>query len=136
MVDRIAPGAGAPSAMAAMANDGGERAESIRSSQTSVRSAAKAASRSSWSGARGVAAGIVLGLTGMTMAGCAMAGRATLEQARADTEAAMQRIADEIPGGVVEVRAPDSAYLACDGGGYYSINRLAVTPQPGFDGEA
>ncbi|POX66240.1 hypothetical protein C3481_13170 [Microbacterium sp. Ru50] len=50
MVDRNDPGAGDPSAMAAMADDWGERAESIRSSQTSVRSAAEAASGSSWSG--------------------------------------------------------------------------------------
>jgi hypothetical protein len=85
---------------------------------------------------RAVSVTAVLTLAGMTMVGCAMAGRPTLEQARADTEAAMQRIADEIAGGVVEVRTPDSAYLACDGGGYYSINRWAVTPQPGFDGEA
>ncbi|MCZ4068567.1 hypothetical protein O1W71_12875 [Microbacterium sp. H37-C3] len=85
---------------------------------------------------RAVSVTAVLTLAGMTMAGCAMAGRPTLEQARAETEAAMQRIADEIPGGVVEVRTPDSAYLACDGGGYYSINRWAVAPQPGFDGEA
>jgi hypothetical protein len=77
-----------------------------------------------------------LTLAGTTMVGCATAGRPTLEQARADTEAAMQRIADEVPQGRVEVRTPDSAYLACDGGGYYSINRWAVTPQPGFDGEA
>lgn len=85
---------------------------------------------------RAVSISAILTLTGMTMVGCAMAGRPTLEQARAETEAAMQRIADEIPQGVVEVRTPDSAYLACDGSGYYSINRWAVTPQGGFDGEA
>ena len=48
----------------------------------------------------------------------------------------LQQIADEVPDGVVEVRTPDSAYLACDGGGYYSINHWVVTPGPEFDGEA
>lgn len=86
--------------------------------------------------ARGVAAGVVLALAGMTMAGCAMAGRPTLEAARAETQAVLQQIADEVPDGVVEVRTPDSAYLACDGGGYYSINHWVVTPGPEFDGEA
>lgn len=86
--------------------------------------------------ARGVAAGVVLALAGMTMTGCAMAGRPTLEEARAETQAVLQQIADEVPDGVVEVRTPDSAYLACDGGGYYSINHWVVTPGPEFDGEA
>jgi hypothetical protein len=65
-----------------------------------------------------------------------MAGRPTLEAARAETQAVLQQIADEVPDGVVEVRTPDSAYLACDGGGYYSINHWVVTPGPEFDGEA
>ena len=86
--------------------------------------------------ARGVAAGVVLALAGMTMTGCAMAGRPTLEEARAETQAVLQQIADEVPDGVVEVRTPDSAYLACDGGGYYSINHWVVAPGPEFDGEA
>lgn len=86
--------------------------------------------------ARRFAAGVVLALAGMTMAGCAMAGRPTLEEARAETQAVLQQIADEVPDGVVEVRTPDSAYLACDGGGYYSINHWVVTPGPEFDGEA
>lgn len=86
--------------------------------------------------ARGAAAGVVLALAGMTMAGCAMAGRPTLEEARAETQSVLQQIADEVPDGVVEVRTPDSAYLACDGGGYYSINHWVVTPGPEFDGEA
>ncbi|OYC97968.1 hypothetical protein CI089_05460 [Microbacterium sp. Yaish 1] len=79
---------------------------------------------------------MVLALAGMTMAGCAMAGHPTLEEARAETQAVLQQIADEVPDGVVEVRTPDSAYLACDGGGYYSINHWVVTPGPEFDGEA
>lgn len=86
--------------------------------------------------ARGVAAVAVLAFAGTTMTGCAMEQQPTLDQARAETEAAMQRIAHEITQGAIEVRTPDSAYLACDGGGYYSINRWSVTPKPDFDGEA
>lgn len=85
---------------------------------------------------RGLATAMVLTLAGMTMAGCAMAGRPTLEQARAETEAVLQRIADEVPGGVVEVDTPNPSYLACGDGSYYATLRWGVTPEPGFDGQA
>lgn len=85
---------------------------------------------------RGSAFVLVLALAGMTMAGCVMTGRPTLEQARAETEAVLQRIADEVPGGVVQVDTPNPGYLACGDGSYYAALRWGVTPEPGFDGEA
>ncbi|GLJ79570.1 hypothetical protein GCM10017586_12520 [Microbacterium imperiale] len=100
MVDRNDPGAGDPSAMAAMADDWGERAESIRSSQTSVRSAAEAASGSSWSGEahdafqRQVAAvepDLLVLATGMSAAAGALRGYAEVVRAIKDEQDSLAR---------------------------------------------
>ncbi|MDD7928021.1 hypothetical protein [Microbacterium thalli] len=85
---------------------------------------------------RGVPVVGVLVLAGVTLAGCGSAGRPTLEQARAETEAVLQQIADGVPGGVVEVDTPTPPYLTCGEGEYYATIRWAVTARPGFDGEA
>jgi uncharacterized protein YukE len=99
MVDRNDPGAGDPSAMAAMADDWGERAESIRSSQTSVRSAAEAAS-GSWSGEahdafqRQVAAvepDLLVLATGMSAAAGAVRGYAEVVRAIKDEQDSLAR---------------------------------------------
>ncbi|MGU3357643.1 hypothetical protein ACLBWJ_10365 [Microbacterium sp. M4A5_1d] len=79
---------------------------------------------------------VVLVLAAMTMVGCAMADQLTLEQAKAETEVVMQQIADEVPGGVVEVATPDPTHLACGDETYYATLRWGVTPGPEFDGEA
>lgn len=107
MVARNDPGAGDPSAMAAMADDWGERAESIRSSQTSVRSAAEAAS-GSWSGEahdafqRQVAAvepDLLVLATGMSAAAGALRGYAEVVRAIKDEQDSLARrravVADE-----------------------------------------
>ncbi|MDF2563474.1 MAG: hypothetical protein K0R99_4920 [Microbacterium sp.] len=78
----------------------------------------------------------VLALTGFAMMGCAVAERPTLEQAKTETEAVMQLIADEVPDGVVKVVTPDPTYLACGDDTYYATLRWGVTPGPEFDGEA
>lgn len=80
---------------------------------------------------------VLLGaLAVMAIAGCAVVKRLTLEEARAETEALLQRIADEIPGGVVAVDTPAPSYRQCGDGTYYATIQWGVTPRPGFDGEA
>ncbi|WP_162815480.1 hypothetical protein [Microbacterium arborescens] len=110
-----------------------------RSSATTIVAASRMHSRGGGEQtrhARGMSIVAVLAFVGFATVGCAVAERPTLERAKAETQAVLQQIADEVPDGVVEVRTPDSAYLACDGGGYYSINHWVVTPGPGFGGEA
>lgn len=79
---------------------------------------------------------VVLALAGITMAGCGAVRQPTHEQARAETEAVLQRIASEVPGGVVKVDSLDPPYLACTDGGYYATIRWSVTAGSDFDGEA
>lgn len=52
---------------------------------------------------RAFSALVVMKLTAMATSGCAAAGRPTVEEARAETEALLQQIANEVPGGVVTV---------------------------------
>lgn len=82
-----------------------------------------------------MAVAAALTLSGFMTMGCA-AEQPTLEQAKAETEAVLQPIADEVPGGVVEVVTPDPSYVACGGDTYWATLRWGVTPRPGFDGEA
>jgi hypothetical protein len=79
---------------------------------------------------------LIVALTATAMAGCAVVERPTLEEARAETEALLQRIADEVPGGVVTVDTPNPSYRNCGDGTYYATIQWGVTPGPGFDGEA
>lgn len=65
-----------------------------------------------------------------------MAERPTLEEAQAETEALLQQIANQVPGGVVTVDTPNPSYRDCGDGTYYATIQWGVTPEPGFDGEA
>ncbi|MDQ1218046.1 hypothetical protein QE411_002901 [Microbacterium arborescens] len=85
--------------------------------------------------ARALSALVVMTLTAMTVAGCAV-DRPTVEEARAETEALLQQIANEVPGGVVTVDTPNPSYRECGDGTYYATIQWGVTPRPGFDGEA
>lgn len=86
--------------------------------------------------ARALSPVAVVALVGLTTVGCAMVERPTLGEARAETEALLQRIADEVPGGVVTVDTPNPSYRNCGDGTYYATIQWGVTPGPGFDGEA
>jgi len=79
---------------------------------------------------------LIVALTAMAMAGCAMVERPTLEEAQAETEALLQQIANEVPGGVVTVDTPNPSYRDCGDGTYYATIQWGVMPGPGFDGEA
>lgn len=79
---------------------------------------------------------LTVALTAMAMAGCAMVERPTLEEAQAETEALLQQIANEVPGGVVTVDTPNPSYRDCGDGTYYATIQWGVMPGPGFDGEA
>ncbi len=81
-------------------------------------------------------AALIGALAAVALSGCAVAERPTLEDVRAETEAVMQQIADEVPGGVVEVATPDPSYVACGDDTYWATLHWGVTPGPGFDGEA
>ncbi|MFS0713116.1 hypothetical protein ABC195_04480 [Microbacterium sp. 2P01SA-2] len=79
---------------------------------------------------------LIVALTAMAMAGCAMVKRPTLEEVQAETEAFLQQIANEVPGGVVTVDTPNPSYRDCGDGTYYATIQWGVMPGPGFDGEA
>ncbi|WP_143738904.1 hypothetical protein [Microbacterium sp. Yaish 1] len=86
--------------------------------------------------AKGVALSVILALAATTMTGCVMAGRPTIDEVRADTDAMMQRVADEVPGGVAEVRPSDSPYWKCAENSFSYSTRWTVAPEEGFDGSA
>ncbi|MGR6743185.1 hypothetical protein ACU6RU_14230 [Microbacterium sp. F1-18] len=65
-----------------------------------------------------------------------MAGQPTIDEVRADTDAMMQRVADEVPGGVPEVLPSNSPYLECAENSFYYSTRWTVAPEEGFDGSA
>ena len=46
----------------------------------------------------------------------------------------MQRIADQVPGGVVEIRTSDAPYIECSDAGYNYVARWSVAPGADFDG--
>lgn len=48
----------------------------------------------------------------------------------------MQRVADEVPGGVAEVRPSDSPYWKCAENSFSYSTRWTVAPEEGFDGSA
>jgi hypothetical protein len=86
--------------------------------------------------AKGVALCLLLALVATTMTGCVMAGRPTIDEVRADTDAMMQRVADEVPGGVPEVLPSNSPYLECAENSFYYSTRWTVAPEAGFNGSA
>ena len=48
----------------------------------------------------------------------------------------MQRIADQVPGGVVEIRTSDAPYIECSDAGYNYVARWSVVPGADFDGRS
>lgn len=72
----------------------------------------------------------------LMMTGCAVTGMATLDEVRAETDVMMQRLADEVPGGVAEVLPSKSPYLECGEDMFFYSTRWAVAPGDGFDGVA
>lgn len=48
----------------------------------------------------------------------------------------MQRVADEVPGGVPEVLPSNSPYLECAENFFYYSTRWTVAPEAGFNGSA
>lgn len=48
----------------------------------------------------------------------------------------MQRVADEVPGGVPEVLPSNSPYLECAENSFSYSTRWTVAPEEGFDGSA
>ncbi|MFS0713119.1 hypothetical protein ABC195_04495 [Microbacterium sp. 2P01SA-2] len=113
--------------------------DTLRSSVTTIGAAERTHSRGSGERigpARGMPMAPALTLSGFMTTGCAEVERPTIEQAKAETEAGLQQIADEVPGGVVKVVTPDPTYLACGDDTYYATLRWSVAPRPGFDGEA
>lgn len=89
-----------------------------------------------WRRAKGVALLTMLALAATTITGCVTAGRPTIDEVRADTDAMMQRVADEVPGGVPEVRPSNSPYLECAANSFYYSTRWTVAPEEGFNGSA
>ncbi|WP_274179304.1 hypothetical protein [Microbacterium plantarum] len=87
-------------------------------------------------GLKNVAATAILILAATTMTGCVMASGPTIDEVRADTDAMMQRVADEVPGGVPEVRPSDSPYWKCAESSFYYSTRWTVAPEEGFNGPA
>ncbi|MCZ4068565.1 hypothetical protein O1W71_12865 [Microbacterium sp. H37-C3] len=86
--------------------------------------------------AKGVALSVILALAATSITGCVVAGRPTIDEVRADTDAMMQRVADEVPGGVPEVLPSNSPYLECAENSFYYSTRWTVAPEAGFNGSA
>ncbi|MDQ1218434.1 hypothetical protein [Microbacterium arborescens] len=66
--------------------------------------------------------------------GCSSPTLPTYDTVRAETEAAIQRIADELPAGARFSPRPEGSPYGCDSGGVMYTGQWDMYPAPGFDG--
>lgn len=66
--------------------------------------------------------------------GCTVTRLPSYDAVRAETEAAIQRIADELPAGTRFSQRPEGSPYGCDNGGVMYTGHWDIYPGPGFDG--